>query len=231
MLHPDLGHSETKIEPKNGLEKDLYEGESGTERRRVAYVSKMFAVRTVELPENQRRQLTAADMRERARLAKLERDRKAQAIAEGRDPEEGSAAEGGAKVEVVEETEEELEAKKYHETLLGFARLYSGTLKPGQSLFALLPKYNASLPPTHPRNIKYIVEVKINQLYTMMGRELVLATEVGAGELFAIAGLEGKVGRNGTLCGMPIDHRAGEADCWVNLAGVTQTVSLLEQLA
>jgi ribosome assembly protein 1 len=42
--------------------------------------------------------------------------------------------------------------------------------------------------------------VRVEALYTMMGRELVPVNEVLAGNVFAIAGLEGKVWRNATLC-------------------------------
>merc|ERR1712093_233822 len=54
------------------------------------------------------------------------------------------------------------------EALLGFARLYSGTMKAGQTVYAILPKYNTALPPSHPRNTKFIVPVKVDHLYMMM---------------------------------------------------------------
>lgn len=226
MLHPELGHSAEEIAPTNKLEKDLYEGGEEADRFRIAYVSKMFAVKSSELPQNQRKQLTAADMRARAKVAKEQRERRAQILAEGGDPDAVVASEG-----VAVEEKEEVEIDENHESLIGFARLYSGTIALGQSLYAVLPKYNAALGPQHPSNAKHLTTVKVEQLYMMMGRELVAATEVQAGNLFAIGGLEGTVGRNATLCGMSGGaetkqgaEREEDRECLVNLAGVTQTV-------
>ena len=216
MLHPELGHSHDPVEPKNKLEHDLYSGGSEEDSFRVAYVSKMFAVRSDELPENQRKQLTAEDMRARAKAAKEERDRKAQALADGVEYAPSSTEK---KVEV-----EEDEADKNRETLIGFARLYSGTIRLGQTLYAVLPKYNAALAPSHPHNSRHFASIKVEQLYMMMGRELVAVKQVQAGNLFAIGGLEGVVGRNATLCGLggAAEAKAGgerdaDRECLVNL--------------
>lgn len=233
MLHPELGHSVESVSPLNVLEKDLYEGGEEETRMVIAYVSKMFAVRTEELPENQRRQLTAEDMRARAKAAKEEKERIAKALVDGLDPdsvEAGGLGTGtGSNGKVEELTAEEIEQNKYKESLMGFARLYSGTIKVGQTLYAVLPKYNSKLPATHPRNLKHLTIVKVEQLYMMMGRELVVVKEVTAGNLFAIGGLDGKVARNGTLCRMGAGKEMHEgqidSECLVNLAGITQTVS------
>ena len=230
MLHPELGHSHDPVEPKNKLEHDLYSGGSEEDSFRVAYVSKMFAVRSDELPENQRKQLTAEDMRARAKAAKEERDRKAQALADGVEYAPSSTEK---KVEV-----EEDEADKNRETLIGFARLYSGTIRLGQTLYAVLPKYNAALAPSHPHNSRHFASIKVEQLYMMMGRELVAVKQVQAGNLFAIGGLEGVVGRNATLCGLggAAEAKAGgerdaDRECLVNLAGITQAVRPSSQLS
>lgn len=230
MLHPERGHSHEIVEPTNQLERDLYSGGDGVDRLRVAYVSKMFAVRSNELPENQRKQLTADDMRARAKIAKEERDRRVQAAADG----VAYAPETG----VVEEKVEVVEIDEFKEVLIGFARLYSGTISLGQTLYAVLPKYNAALAPSDPANARHLAAIKVEQLYMMMGRELVAVKEVQAGNLFAIGGLEGVVGRNATLCalGNGSETRAvGERDqdraCLVNLAGVTATVRPLPWLA
>ncbi|CAZ83804.1 unnamed protein product [Tuber melanosporum] len=92
------------------------------------------------------------------------------------------------------------------EHLIGFARLYSGTIKIGQELYVLGPKYSPSRPDQH------IHKFTVTDLYYMMGRDLQVLDEIPAGNVFAIGGLEGKLLKSGTLCSM---DRGG-----VNLAGV-----------
>ncbi|KAF8579687.1 ribosomal protein S5 domain 2-like protein, partial [Ramaria rubella] len=112
------------------------------------------------------------------------------------------------------------------ETLLGFARLYSGTIHINSPIHCVLPKYNNSLPPTHPRNTRYVLTAQVRGLYTMMGRELVPVNKVKAGNVFAISGLEGKVWRNATLCA-PIGNQetislTNDSAHLINLGGVSR---------
>ncbi|KAJ3058062.1 Cytoplasmic GTPase/eEF2-like protein (ribosomal biogenesis), partial [Rhizoclosmatium hyalinum] len=79
------------------------------------------------------------------------------------------------------------------ETLIGFARCYSGTVKVGQTLHVLGPKYHPSKPDL------YRTEVVISKLYMLMGRELQELDEVPAGNMFGIGGLDGHVLKSGTL--------------------------------
>ncbi|CDZ98701.1 translation elongation factor 2 [Phaffia rhodozyma] len=115
------------------------------------------------------------------------------------------------------------------EALIGFARLYSGTLKAGTSLHCLLPKYNTELAPSHPSNVKFINKVTVSKLYMMMGRDLVAVDEVPAGNVFAVGGLEGKVLRNATLCSLDQTGAVEGEDeeklkaGLINLAGVIMT--------
>lgn len=231
ILHPNLVHSHQAVLPTNRLERDLYEGAGEDDRLTVAYVSKMFAVRRDELPQNQRKPFTADDMRARAKIAKEERAARAK-----RAEEEQVALDAGtpleSRVEEVkpEEVEEDPEEAN-REALIGFARQYSGTIRLGQTLYAVLPKYNGELPPSHPHNVRHLAGIKVEQLYMMMGRELVAVEEVQAGNLFAIGGLEGIVGRNATLCSMGSgtevkegSERDADRECLVNLAGVNQIV-------
>lgn len=238
MLHPELGHLDDDVAPKNKLEKDLYSGNLADDALQVAYVSKMFAVKVEDLPENQRKALTADDLRARAKAVKEAREKRAREgvtnDADGVARESLTAVENGeGEQESTEVEEEELEKATKQEALIGFARLYSGTISLGQSLYAVLPKYNSELPPSHPQNVKHLSTIKVEQLYLMMGRELLAVKEVQAGNLFAIGGLEGIVLRNATLCGIGkgADTKEGKArdedkECLVNLAGVTQNVSL-----
>ncbi|KAK4050042.1 Cytoplasmic GTPase/eEF2-like protein (ribosomal biogenesis) [Microbotryomycetes sp. JL221] len=233
MLHPDLAHGVVEVEPKNKLERDLYEGSDDGDRFCVAYVSKMFSVKTSELPEHQRKQLTADDMRARAKAIKEARERRAKFVEEGGNPDE---YQDEATENLQQEEVKEIDPNA--ETLLGFARLYSGTISAGQSMYAVLPKYSATAGPSHQSNVKHLVSVQIDQLYMMMGRELVAVPEVQAGNLFAVKGLEGKVMRNATLCGTGKGkevHAGAEIeqdrDCLVNLAGVNANAAPIVRVA
>ncbi|GAA5969995.1 hypothetical protein JCM3765_007272, partial [Sporobolomyces pararoseus] len=249
MLHPELGHLEESIEPRNKLEKDLYKGSLEPDSFKVAYVSKMFAVRKEDLPENQRKALTAEDLRRRAREVKEAREKRLReghvaidsdgVARESLTPTEEVKEEEAGAAEKEEEEEEEEESKR-EDALIGFARLYSGTISLGQTLYAVLPKYNSELPPSHSANLKHLSIIKVEQLYMMMGRELLAVKQVQAGNLFAIGGLEGIVLRNATLCGTgggqgentkqgkEIDQ---DRDCLVNLAGVNQNSAPIVRVA
>ncbi|CAO1625225.1 unnamed protein product [Parajaminaea phylloscopi] len=94
------------------------------------------------------------------------------------------------------------------EVLLAFVRVYSGSLAATTSLsdshfFLLMPKYNPALPPTHASNAKHLKRVHIQDIYVIMGKELVKVSKVEAGEICAVRGLEGIVGRMGTLVAVP----------------------------
>ncbi len=88
-----------------------------------------------------------------------------------------------------------------HEVLLGFARIFCGVIQEGMQIIAILPKYDTSLPASHARNKDHIAVCRVDSLFTMMGRELVPITEVRAGNVFAIGGLQGTVWRSATICG------------------------------
>lgn len=93
-----------------------------------------------------------------------------------------------------------------NEVLIGFARLYSGTLKVGQTISVLAPKYNPNSPNEH------IHTATVTELFLFMGRDLVRLEECPAGNIVGIGGLDGKILKNGTLVQPGITG--------VNLAGV-----------
>lgn len=123
------------------------------------------------------------------------------------------------------------EPAEEEEVLLGFARLYSGVLKVNTRIAALLPKYDIQRAPDHKRNKNFIQSLSIQGLYTMMGRELVPVEQVTAGNVFAISGLAGFVGRAATLCapnsrGYPEDEAIGDEskEWFVNLGAINLQV-------
>ncbi|KAG6832005.1 hypothetical protein H0H92_006041 [Tricholoma furcatifolium] len=226
MLYPDL--YDATLEPKNKLEEDLYSSNSDSEASVTAYVSKMFAVAAKDLPENKKKPITAEEMRAKAREA---REAKAaeQAAKSGEQAEPQSSAMPYTPPPPTDESAKEETVVGDAEVVLGFARLYSGTLRTGTTIYGLLPKYNATLGPTHSTNAKYLVTATVEGLYIMMGRELVPVDSVRAGNIFAIKGLEGKVWRSATLCA-PSEKGVGEAaetdrPCLINLGGVNRAVS------
>ncbi|TFK91934.1 translation elongation factor 2 [Polyporus arcularius HHB13444] len=240
MLYPDI--YESTIAPKNKLEEDLFNCRSSTDASVVALVSKMFAVPTTELPGNKKKALTADEMRSRAKAA---REARAAAAATPSDTPTSEASsvpleEAMKNVELTEVSENAQgleEEDESGETLLGFARIYSGTIRVGTAIACVLPKYNHSLGPTHPRNAQHLVTAQVEELYTMMGRELVRVESVPAGNVFAVKGLEGKVWRNATLCAPAAGGVGGTtdlsqfADCLVNMAGVIRYAAPIVRVA
>lgn len=227
MLYPDL--YETTIDPKNKLEEDLYASKSGPEACVSAYVSKMFAVSEKDLPENKKKPITAEEMRAKAREARAAREATQDAET---DPQ--IAPTGVQFIPNLEEVEgvKQEETMGESDVILGFARLYSGTIRTGTVVYGVLPKYNLALGPAHPHNVKYLIMATVEGLYVMMGRELVAVDFVRAGNIFAIKGLGGKVWRSATLCA-PGEVGIGEnldatqlKDCLINLGGINRSVGI-----
>ena len=178
----------------------------------VAYVSKVVAIPASELPQNKRKggaSLSAEDARDLARKKRAE-IAKAQAVANG---ENGlnkiTEALGGAnisgEVEGKASTAEDVEP----EHLIGFARLYSGTLTVGDSVYVLPPKFSPANPHIAPEPQK----ITVTTLYLLMGRGLEPLNSVPAGVVFGIGGLEGHIFKSGTLC--------SQLEGSINLAGVS----------
>jgi ribosome assembly protein 1 len=173
----------------------------------VVYVSKMVSIPESELPENKRRggTLSPEEAREMGRRKRAE-IAKAQALA-GSD----SANPLGSLTTAIEETsldepEEEIKADPEH--LIGFARIFSGTLSVGDSVYVLNPKFT----PAHPHDAPEPQKVTVTALYLLMGRGLEPLKSVPAGVVFGIGGLEGYILKSGTLC--------SQLEGSVNLAGV-----------
>lgn len=189
MLHP---FETTPAEPTEDWEKGMIDCDpsSGV----VAYVSKMVSVPLDVLPKNKRKTLSAEEMRQRGRA------QREQLVAAAKSAEMGEV---GVHLDVDEvlanrqlkEAEdkaaaEELEGK---EALIGFSRIYSGTVRVGQKLKVLGPKYDPANPTQH------CSEVTVDSLFMIMGRDLIGLDQVPAGNVFGIGGLEGHVLKYGTL--------------------------------
>ncbi|KAG2033690.1 P-loop containing nucleoside triphosphate hydrolase protein [Suillus americanus] len=229
MLYPNV--FDKSIQPKNKLEEDLFTSNFAPDAVVVAYVSKMFAVAAQELPENKKRVVTADELRQRARDAKEARDN---SVSVSETPDPPRAVPESPPSTALGET---LDASEESEIILGFARLYSGTIHTGSTIYCVLPKYDASLPPNHAHNAAHLIPAKVDGLYVMMGRELIPVDSVRAGNTFAIRGLGGKVYRNATLCapqsiGVPEGTDPVQVqDSLINIGGVTRMVSPIVRVA
>jgi ribosome assembly protein 1 len=228
MLYPNI--FDKSVQPKNKLEQDLFTSNFAPDAVVVAYVSKMFAVAAKELPENKKRAVTADELCQRVRDVKETRDNST-SVSEIPDP--PRAGPESPPSTAPRETSDVSES----EIILGFARLYSGTIHTGSTIYCVLPKYNASLPPNHAHNVAHLIPAKVERLYVMMGRELIPVDSVRAGNTFAIRGLGGKVYRNATLCapqsiGVPEGTDPIQIqDSLINIGGVTRTVSPIVRVA
>jgi len=171
----------------------------------VAYVSKMVAVPESELPTNKRKggMLTAEEARELGRKKRAE-IAKAQALASGENPDVSSVTDALSAVAIGEDDNEDdgaqdqakEETDDNPEHLIGFARLYSGTLNVGDEIYVLPPKFSPADPHAAPEPKK----ITITALYLLMGRSLEALTSVPAGSIVGIGGLEGAILKSGTIC-------------------------------
>lgn len=184
----------------------------------VAYVSKMVSVPESELPESRRRvggMLSAEEARELGRRKRVEIARALAAQSQAQDQDQDAVedsvitiVDSFAKTSLAE-TNGDDEKKPDPEHLIGFARLFSGTLSVGDSVYVLPPKFS----PAHPHASPEPKKVTITGLYLLMGRGLEALTTVPAGVVFGIGGLEGHILKSGTLC--------SQLEGGINLAGVT----------
>jgi ribosome assembly protein 1 len=177
----------------------------------VAYVSKMVAIPESELPQNKRRggALSAEEARELGRKKRAEiAKQQATAKGEAADIASVTSALSSAAIGETETPEQAEEPEEEAEHLIGFARIYSGTLNVGDEVYVLGPKFTPSRPHAAPEPQK----VKVTALYLMMGRGLESLTSVPAGVVFGIGGLAGHVLKSGTLCSVLPGS--------VNLAGI-----------
>ncbi|KAK3721547.1 Cytoplasmic GTPase/eEF2-like protein (ribosomal biogenesis) [Vermiconidia calcicola] len=167
----------------------------------VAYVSKMVSIPESDLPANKRRggMLSAEEARELGRKQRAEIAR-AQAQANG-DADVASVNDAlssaaiGDEDEVDASTNGEEEQNEDPEHLIGFARLFSGTLTVGDEVYVLPPKFSPARPHAQPQPRK----VTIAALYLLMGRSLESLNSVPAGNVVGIAGLEGAILKSGTI--------------------------------
>lgn len=174
----------------------------------VAYVSKMVSIPESELPENKRRtgQMTGEEARELARQKRAA----AAALAAANGPsEEDMMTQALETINIDNILPAAEEEKVDSEHLIGFARIFSGTLSVGDTLYVIPPKWSPANPHADPEP----QQITVKSLYMFMGRSLEALNSVPAGVVFGIGGLEGKILKSGTLC--------STLEGAVNLAGIS----------
>ncbi|KAJ9055744.1 Cytoplasmic GTPase/eEF2-like protein (ribosomal biogenesis) [Entomophthora muscae] len=184
--------------PSTDLEKAVFGCSTDSDAPVVGYVSKTLYVSKDALPENRRVQLSAEEMREmRTRAQLLKANPELNKV-------DGIKSDEGAPLSVQSPDDEPASSEDDEsETLLGFARIFSGAVRVGQKLYALGPKYHPDRPDEH------CTEFTVQKLYLFMGRELTSLTEVPAGNVFGIAGLEGHLLKSGTISSTKECHNLG----------------------
>ena len=190
----------------------------------VAYISKMVAITESELPTNKRRNGATLSPEEARKMARKKRAElaAAQAKAEGANG-VSEITNGLSSTRIGEEESDEEDSTPEQpddpEHLIGFARIYSGSLSVGDEVYVLPPKFTPAYPHAHPEPTK----VPIKALYLLMGRGLEPLQTVPAGCVCGIEGLEGHVLKTGTLC--------SQLEGAVNLAGVTMASQPIVRVA
>ncbi|KAK6439920.1 Cytoplasmic GTPase/eEF2-like protein (ribosomal biogenesis) [Oleoguttula sp. CCFEE 5521] len=198
LLKDSPGHEHIDLQVREAMVKS----DAASNAPVVAYVSKMVSIPESELPVNKRRggALTAEEARELGRKKRAEIARAQAAASSNGDSGVEIVTDALSTTAISDEQEvpssETVEEPSDPEHLIGFARLFSGTLSVGQEIYVLPPKFSPAQQHPHPPPRK----VTTTALYLLMGRSLESLTSVPAGNIVGIAGLEGAILKSGTLC-------------------------------
>ncbi|KAL3459091.1 P-loop containing nucleoside triphosphate hydrolase protein [Aspergillus heterothallicus] len=190
----------------------MVEFKTGPSEPVVAYVSKMAAIPESELQSSKKKAGGAMSADEAREIARKKREEIAKMQAEASNGPEDDFSRITSAFELVsvnDNDKDDTEQKEDPEHLIGFARLYSGTLSVGDSIYVLPPKFSPENAHASPEPKKVIV----TDLYLLMGRSLEPLESVPAGVVFGIGGLAGHILKTGTLC--------SQLEGSINLAGVS----------
>lgn len=184
----------------------------------VAYISKMVSIPESELPENKRRggTLSPEEAREMGRRKRAE-IAKVQALENAASGSIDSITDAIGETTLEDGNADEDKVEKEH--LIGFARIFSGTLSVGDEVYVIPPKFTPANPHHRPEPKK----VTVTGLYLLMGRGLEPLQSVPAGVVFGIAGLGGAILKSGTIC--------SQLEGSVNLAGVSMAAKPIVRVA
>ena len=210
----------------------------------IAFVSKMFPIHRKHLPENKPKPITAEEMakkREAARKRHTEKLLKSESEKEVNDNigavslkaedikkltsqttsvQNSTTADVGNNQSIVELDGQKLNINEDETAFVAFARVFSGTLRKGQKLYVLGPKYDPAitlqrlkhgenvLDPTvlsvhdvgkNSNQYLHVMEATIGNLYLLLGRDLESIDVAPAGSIVGIGGLSNFVLKSATL--------------------------------
>ncbi|XP_068149232.1 elongation factor-like GTPase 1 isoform X1 [Drosophila tropicalis] len=172
----------------------------------IAFVSKMMPVHISHLPQNRPKRLTEQELQDRRDEVKRRIEERKQQQQTQNDPQVELEKLSQGMVQLNTKTNDETQvrtdtveaASEY--VFIAFARVFSGTLKPGMELFNLSPKHDPRQPQHRlPDEAPFASRVVIGNLYMFMGGELALLDEVPAGNIVGIAGLDSSIVKTATL--------------------------------
>ena len=130
----------------------------------ACFISKMISVPKCELPQNRRGPLTMEEIR--ARRAKAEE----------------AAREQNDENSNLNQSEAHEQSDQSDHVFIAISRIFSGTLKTGDKIFALGAKHVIG-------EEKFVEEITIGTMYLLMGRDLVQTENAPAGSLVGIGGI------------------------------------------
>ncbi|XP_078386576.1 elongation factor-like GTPase 1 isoform X2 [Cetorhinus maximus] len=170
----------------------------------IVFICKMFAVDSKALPQNKLRPLSQEEIAQRREQA---RKRHAEKLANqmqkleqnppGKTLEISSANTSTRDIQVANQMEQTdlntcRQDSQQKEHFIAFARVYSGTIRRGQKLFVIGPKYDpsealAKLPescsPGDDLSIPHLAHCTVEDLYLLMGKELENVQDVPVGNV------------------------------------------------
>jgi len=180
----------------------------------IIFISKMFPVEKDMLPENRPKSLTPEELAQRREIIRQKHvERLEQKISTTIENHKEDMHDTVVSNNIQNVNHEDI-TEESDDTLVAFARVYSGTIKIGDEVFVLGPKHNPTIalererageeidPSLVLKDLKsgrHITKVTINKLYILMGRELEAISKVPAGNVFGIGGLEEHVLKTATL--------------------------------
>ena len=175
------------------LKKNLMQCDKSDNAEVLIFVSKMFEADEIPTQGGSATKIDQIQL-QRERLRKLREERlKQKELGETSTTETDSAqpTEGSESTETNEENNQEndTEASK----LVAFCRIFSGTIRVGQTLHILGPRYNAS----NPNEDR--IEFKVDKLFLLMGRGLECVDSVPAGNIFGLGGVGKHILKTATI--------------------------------
>ncbi|XP_053956195.1 elongation factor-like GTPase 1 [Anastrepha ludens] len=161
----------------------------------IVFVSKMTPVHVSQLPQNKPKRLNEELLQARREEVRRRIEERKQ-IAAAATVENLISGVEKLNVEETAQIEVQPDQDKGDYVFVAFARVFSGTLKPGMRLYNLAPKHD---PRNKNQDSPYISEVTISDLYLFMGGELQTLDEVPAGNIVGIGGLDQDIVKTATL--------------------------------